>query len=126
MHVKTLLESNAEGEYRAILAVSGFGAYSILAPERGLHVLESPERGSAMQRSRVHVLVAPQPAIPTDQAPRYLDHAREALDPQRRNELAIVRRYREHPTPLVRDSIRQWKTGRLDRVLGGDFDLVTG
>ena len=33
-------------------------------------------------------------------------------------------RYRERPTPLVRDAIRGWRTGRLDFVLSGGFDLV--
>ena len=39
---------------------------------------------------------------------------------------AIVRRYREAPSPLVRDSRGAWRTGRLDRVLAGDFDLMGG
>jgi ATP-dependent Clp protease ATP-binding subunit ClpC len=36
---------------------------------------------------------------------------------------AVVRRYRPSPTPLVRDAVRGYRTGRLDRVLAGDFDL---
>ena len=36
----------------------------------------------------------------------------------------IVRRYRERPTPLVRDAVRGWRTGRLDAVLAGGFDLI--
>jgi ATP-dependent Clp protease ATP-binding subunit ClpC len=36
----------------------------------------------------------------------------------------IVRRYRGEPSPLVRDSVRDWRTGRLDRVLLGDFDIM--
>ena len=36
----------------------------------------------------------------------------------------IVRRYREYPTPLVRHAVRGWRTGRLDAVLAGGFDLV--
>jgi ATP-dependent Clp protease ATP-binding subunit ClpC len=35
----------------------------------------------------------------------------------------VVRRYREKPAPLVRDAVRGYRTGRLDRVLAGDFDL---
>jgi hypothetical protein len=35
----------------------------------------------------------------------------------------IVRRYRENP-PLVRDAAAGWRTGRLELVLGGDFDLI--
>ena len=38
--------------------------------------------------------------------------------------VAVVRRYREKPSPLVRDAIRGWRSGKLDRVLGGDFDLI--
>lgn len=37
---------------------------------------------------------------------------------------AVVRRYREEPSPLVRDSVRQWRTGRLARVLDGAFDVI--
>jgi ATP-dependent Clp protease ATP-binding subunit ClpC len=35
----------------------------------------------------------------------------------------IVRRYRPGRSSLVRDAIRGYRTGRLDRVLSGDFDL---
>jgi len=37
--------------------------------------------------------------------------------------MQIVRRYRDKPSPLVRDTLAGWRTGRLDRVLAGDFDL---
>ena len=36
----------------------------------------------------------------------------------------LVRRYRRDPSPLVRDAVRGWRTGKLDRVLAGDFDLM--
>ena len=36
----------------------------------------------------------------------------------------IVRRYREEPSPLVRDAVRGFRTGRIDRVLEGQFDLM--
>jgi ATP-dependent Clp protease ATP-binding subunit ClpC len=35
-----------------------------------------------------------------------------------------VRRYRESPSPLVRDAVRGWRTGRIERVRAGDLDLV--
>jgi len=35
-----------------------------------------------------------------------------------------VRIYREQPDPLVKDRRRGWRSGRLDRVLAGDFDLL--
>jgi ATP-dependent Clp protease ATP-binding subunit ClpC len=37
----------------------------------------------------------------------------------------IVRRYREQPSPLVRDNVRGYRTGRLELVLSGDFDLIS-
>jgi len=37
---------------------------------------------------------------------------------------AVVRRYRRGPAPLVRDMNGSWRSGKLDAVLGGDFDLI--
>ena len=36
---------------------------------------------------------------------------------------AIVRRYQFDPTPLVRDTARGYRTGHVERVLAGDFDV---
>ncbi|MGB8511104.1 MAG: AAA family ATPase [Pyrinomonadaceae bacterium] len=115
--------------YRALLAVSGFGAYSILQREAGLHILETPQDEKSFNRARVQVRVVAQP----DEPPT--GHGQEALRRQAEDALAfdeqkgvppsIVRRYREEPSPLVRDSVRGWRTGKLERVLGGDFDLIT-
>jgi ATP-dependent Clp protease ATP-binding subunit ClpC len=67
------------------------------------------------------VTVAPrQPAAPEVEP---LELAREALASVNVPG-AVVRRYREKPSPLVRDSVRDWRTGRLERVLGGEFDLM--
>ena len=127
MHLEVLEETASDSEpYRLLLAVSGFGAYTILEPEAGYHVLEMPDDGRT-RRARVLVRVAPQPdepppagrGGPREQALRAF--AREKKDDDGR---VIVRRYREEPSPLVRDSVRGWRTGRLDRVLGGDFDLL--
>ena len=30
----------------------------------------------------------------------------------------------EEPSPLVRDSLRGWRSGRLDLVLAGNFDAM--
>jgi hypothetical protein len=38
--------------------------------------------------------------------------------------LALVRRYQSLPTPLVRDKRANWRTGRLDLVLRGHFDIM--
>jgi len=40
------------------------------------------------------------------------------------DEAVVVRRYREERSALVRDSVRNWRTGRLDVVMRGNFDVV--
>jgi ATP-dependent Clp protease ATP-binding subunit ClpC len=69
----------------------------------------------------VHVSVAPRLPAPPDVEPFEL--ARQALAGVNVPG-AVVRRYREKPSPLVRDTVRDWRTGRLERVLAGDFDLM--
>jgi ATP-dependent Clp protease ATP-binding subunit ClpC len=111
---------------RAIYSVSGYGAYSILSPETGLHVLETAgDASNAQKRLPVRVTVAPQPDEPLppdpDDAVRLAEQAVENEDEPNPK---VVRRYREAPSPLVRDNNRGWRTGRIDLVLGGDFDLL--
>jgi ATP-dependent Clp protease ATP-binding subunit ClpC len=36
----------------------------------------------------------------------------------------VCRQYRAAPSPLVRDATRDWRSGRLDRVLAGEFDVM--
>ena len=98
--------SAANRRFRWQATVTGFGALRTLRPESGLHVLEIPDGRGGYDRRRVRVTVTP-----------------EAPGTARRR-AQIVRRYREHPTPLVRDAVRGWRTGRLDAVLAGGFDLV--
>jgi len=52
----------------------------------------------------------------------------DALDGPARRALPaqIVRRYRDEPSALVRDTVRGWRSGRIDRVMAGDFDLLEG
>ena len=121
--------SNGSGaeEYRALFAVSGYAAYTILRHEAGLHVLETPQdEKSSFRRVVAAVRVVGQPEEPPGRG------GRESLREQAERALAadanasqqqVVRRYREEPSPLVRDSARGWRTGRLERVLDGDFDL---
>ena len=104
-----------------LLAVTGIGAYPILSSEDGLHVFESPHDERSFDRVAVHVTVAPRPPAAPDVEP--LELARKALAGVKVPG-AVVRRYREKPSPLVRDTIRDWRTGRLERVLAGDFDLM--
>jgi ATP-dependent Clp protease ATP-binding subunit ClpC len=113
------LEDQRRGAFR--LAVSGLGAFRILAHEQGLHVFETPKSESRFARQTVQVIVAPW-RQKDDRRPLD-DQADEALRGVDRNR-SIVRRYREEPSPLVRDS-RGWRTGRLDTVLAGNFDVFS-
>ncbi len=110
-----VLEQNPDA-CRARLAISGFGAHDLLQPEHGLHVFEhGQEHDDAPRRSTLAVRIAPD--LP----------GRTRIDPLRTDDdLRICRRYRAEPSPLVRDSVRVWRTGRLDRVLGGEFDVIVG
>jgi ATP-dependent Clp protease ATP-binding subunit ClpC len=105
-----------------LLGVSGFGAWPLLRREAGLHTLERPRSGRGFDRVATRVVAAPQPDEPraADAAGRR-DQAERALAATVPR-AAVVRRYREAPSPLVRDAAG-WRTGRLDRVLAGDFDL---
>jgi ATP-dependent Clp protease ATP-binding subunit ClpC len=99
-------EEPANRRYRWQATVTGFGALQTLRPETGLHVLETPDGRGGYDRRRVRVTVTPEEPGGAS------------------NRARIVRRYREQPTPLVRDAVRGWRTGRLDAVLAGGFDLV--
>ena len=126
MHLKVLHEEDGEGiqPYNFIMAVSGFGAYSILKLESGVHVFETPKAEKSFQRHNIRVRVVAQPEIPEQEEEAFLAQARDAFAREEVSATVIVRRYRQEPSPLVRDSIRKWRTGRIDRVLDGDFDLV--
>ncbi len=123
----TVLETRAAADsFRELLAVSGLGAYSRLAADDGYHVLEvgGDDEASAW-RTQVRVRVVGQPPEP----PRahsidLAEQARRTLAAAPLSSSQVVRRYREHPSPLVRDAIRGWRTGRLDWVEAGHFDLI--
>jgi ATP-dependent Clp protease ATP-binding subunit ClpC len=108
----------ATGGHR--LAVSGIAAYPILAPESGLHVFETPQDERSFDRVALQVAVAP--AAPVAPGTDPAEHAASALR-EVPSSATVVRRYRTDPSPLVRDSVRGWRTGRLDRVLAGEFDV---
>jgi ATP-dependent Clp protease ATP-binding subunit ClpC len=105
-----------------ILLIGGFGAYRTLAHEAGLHVLELPEEDRSVDRVTVRVRVA---AAPFGEIPQARLHAALAAAlSQSPLSNAVVRRYRNGASPLVRDMTTGWRTGRLDAVLRGDFDLM--
>jgi len=106
-----------------MLLVAGFGAHRVLSRESGLHVLELTEgaNGASRVTARVRIAVAPLGDIPAAKLSRALVEAFAAA--ARPN--VVVRRYRGEPAPLVRSADGSWRTGRLDAVLRGDFDLLT-
>jgi hypothetical protein len=101
-----------------VLAVSGFGAHRALAAEAGLHVLETP--GEETKRFTARVRVVEEPAADTPALYAKLLHALGEAPAGR----AVIRRYRDGDSPLVRDSASGKRSGQLDRVLKGDFDLI--
>ncbi len=91
------------------LQVSGYAAYQSLAPEAGLHVLDvRSEQGDLRSTAKVSVSSDPP----------------DAAEVAGESETRVCRRYEEGTSPLVRDHVRGWRSGRLDRVLAGDFDLI--
>jgi ATP-dependent Clp protease ATP-binding subunit ClpC len=118
MHISDIAGRSKDKE-TPILLISGFGSHRVLAPEAGLHVFEPFEGSGNRVTARVRLAVVPLADVPTAKERRL---AIEAIDhaPRPNN---VVRRYREEP-PLVRDAAGQWRSGRLDLVLGGEFDLL--
>jgi ATP-dependent Clp protease ATP-binding subunit ClpC len=102
------------------LLVSGFGAYRTLVAEAGLHVLDYPAgEGQRREVARVRVIEAPD----EDDDARLPGRIAEALASLVEVK-TVTRRYRERPSPLVRDAASGGRSGHLDQVLAGDFDLV--
>jgi len=117
------VDGAGDGKQRTLFAVSGYAAYSLLQGEHGLHVWEVPSTGRRSQRAIVRVRVAAQPASPVGRKEDALLEARDAIAANKETP-AIIRRYQEKPSPLVRDSASGWRSGRLDRVFSGEFDLL--
>jgi len=113
----------ARSRYDALFMVSGFGSYGILEPESGLHVFEVPRDETKFDRIRARVEVAGVPVGVLDKAADRAVEAATLLD-ELAGKVEVVRRYRRDPSPLVRDSIRHWRSGRLDTVLAGSFDVL--
>ncbi len=88
-----------------------------------MHVLEYEQAREESARAAVRVRVAPTPAVLPDSGAE----RRAALMSAVTNAPAsasVVRRYRLDASPLIRDVVHGWRTGRQDLVLDGNFDLL--
>jgi ATP-dependent Clp protease ATP-binding subunit ClpC len=119
-----MIEIDADkSRYAVLFKVSGFGSLGILQRESGLHVFETPKGKSSFDRIRARVEVT---GVPVKTPASEVDKAEVAtsLLDAAAGPVEIVRRYRRMPSPLVRDSVRNWRSGRLDSVLAGNFDVI--
>jgi ATP-dependent Clp protease ATP-binding subunit ClpC len=125
MRVEVLedFDTREELQGRFVMAVSGYGAYSILRAESGLHVFEKPKNMRGHDRLTIRVRVAGQPDTPASGIDQLRRQVAEIFDAEDSARNLVVRRYRAEPSPLVRDAVRNYRTGLLTRVLDGDFDL---
>ncbi len=116
-----LSEVSAKAKEPPLLVIAGFGAYRTLLHEAGLHVLEMPAEEKAVDRitARVRLVPAPLGEVPPNKLHAALAAALARAAPSN----TLIRRYRNGASPLVRDLAGNWRTGRFDAVLRGDFDL---
>jgi len=105
-----------------VLLVSGFGAQRVLKDECGLHLLERADSEGVASRATARVRLAVTPLGDVPQA-KLAGALAKAFEEAGRPSL-VVRRYRREPSPLVRSGDGSWRSGRLDAVLQGDFDLL--
>lgn len=105
------------------LAISGLAAFPLLELETGMHLFEQPQEQGERQRWRVTVRVLPQP-LPLSSIPEEQAAAAGQLFMESPVPTEIVRYYRDAPSPLVRDRRQGWRTGRVDWVWAGHFDLM--
>ena len=104
-----------------LLVVSGFGCARLLAGEPGLHVNDY-EDGDEAGRVIARVVVGPTPSRLSDSGPELYARLVMGLEATPVTP-AVVRRYRDGASPLIRDLRCGWRTGRADLVFGGHFDL---
>ena len=105
-----------------LYVVSGLGAARLLQGETGLHVLDyedTDDAGRTIARVIVKATPLTMPALPSE---RYA--ALTAAIETRPQPSAVVRRYRDDASPLVRDMKQGWRTGRVELVFDGHFDMI--
>ena len=107
---------------RSLLVISGFGASRLLGGEAGLHVMDY-DNSEASGRAVARVVVTPTPpTLPHAAAGQQA--ALSAAIEKATVPSAVARRYRLDSSPLVRDLRQGWRTGRVDLVFNGHFDVM--
>ncbi|MBS0244851.1 MAG: PCRF domain-containing protein, partial [Proteobacteria bacterium] len=119
MRIDTVEEVVAGGG--SLYVIAGFGAFRTLEREAGLHVLEESENGSGPHRVTARVIVVSTP--PDTGSKAALKTALQTAIKSAPRSTFVVRRYRRGASPLVRNADGSWRIGRLNEILGGDFDL---
>lgn len=111
----------------AIYHVSGFACHSLLKNEAGIHLWETDSspvaKSTARSRIQIFVNVLEAPPLPLNDKAAQKNEVQEQLQNLSQEAPVIARRYTINP-PLVRDTHTNARTGKLDRVLEGNFDLV--
>ena len=105
-----------------LFVVSGLGAARLLQREAGLHLLDH-EKDDADGKTVARVAVTATPlTMPESPSDRYalLSRALDKAAPPG----TVVRRYRLDASPLVRDMRQGWRTGRVELVFDGHFDVI--
>ncbi len=110
------------GVAEAALIVAGFGAHRALAREAGLHILEKSEGGGT--RLTAQVLITTLPLGNASKA-EIRQTLAAAFGGKAKRGTNIVRRYRRGATPLVRNGDGSIRSGKVEEVLRGNFDLFT-
>jgi ATP-dependent Clp protease ATP-binding subunit ClpC len=102
------VDQDRESPAGRAIVVSGFGAWRLLAPEAGLHVLDygdPDDSRRAVGRVTVTQTTGQLSRTPTNQQ--------------------VVRRYQLEPSPVIRDLRQGWRTGNVDLVFNGHFDVMS-
>jgi hypothetical protein len=122
MKLKKIHENHEDEEVQFIATCSGFGAYDILKTEAGYHVFEEliPNKEITV-KSRVKVKVIPMDT--ENYRSEDLDKIQESFHGI--SGLNNARRYKIDKSPVVKDLAKGWKTGKIQLVFAGNFDLFT-
>ncbi|MEO1012002.1 MAG: AAA family ATPase [Bacteroidota bacterium] len=120
MKMETLEESHTFDDIHVIFSIVGFGAYGILNKETGYHIIEESGTGEKqIVKSKILVSVIPMELedYRLKEVPPIIQRFKKSSVPKN------VRRYKFGKSPIVKDFVSSWQTGKLDKVLKGDFDL---